>query len=46
MTSLRITLHFEASLTRAKTCFGVDFKDLELKTSDFKDACPRKGADS
>lgn len=46
MTSVRITLHFEASLTRAKTCFGVDFKDLELKTWDLKDGRPRKGADS
>lgn len=32
MTSLRTPLHFEASLTRAKTCLGVDFNVLELKT--------------
>ena len=36
ITSLRMGLHLEASLTSANICLGVDFRDLQPKTWDLR----------
>jgi len=37
MTSVRISLHFEVSVSRAKTWVGGDLRFLALKTRDFSE---------
>ena len=37
ITCVKIELHFEASLTKAKTCFGDDLMSLELNTLDLRE---------
>lgn len=37
ITCVKTELHFEASLTKAKTCFGDDLMSLELKTLDLRE---------
>ena len=47
MTSVNISLHFEDSVSKAKTCVGGDLRFLELKTLDLSDPdCPESSNDA